>query len=96
MVHKPVNQFRFRFGQPEPVSVNKPSSNKEEFEPRPNISVYDNGVGLKGKRASEEEFEPRPNISIYENGANLKGTRTSEEEFEPRPNISIYENGVSL
>nr|GFB98215.1 hypothetical protein [Tanacetum cinerariifolium] len=23
-VHKPVNQFRFRFGQPKPVSVNKP------------------------------------------------------------------------
>nr|GEX09474.1 ATP-dependent DNA helicase PIF1-like [Tanacetum cinerariifolium] len=72
------------------------SSNKEEFEPRPNISIYDNGVGLKGKRASEEEFEPRPNISVYENGASLEGKKASDKEFKPRPNISIYDNGANL
>ncbi|GJR74089.1 organ specific protein [Tanacetum coccineum] len=79
----------------EGTRTHEKSSNKEEFEPRPNISLYENDVNMKGTR-SGEEFEPKPNISVYDNGVGSKAKRTSEKEFEPRPNISVYENGVSL
>nr|GEX69178.1 hypothetical protein [Tanacetum cinerariifolium]GEX69184.1 hypothetical protein [Tanacetum cinerariifolium] len=62
----------------------------KEFEPRPNISTYDNGASLNGKKTSQGEFEPRPNVSVYDNGVGLNGKKTVENEFEPRPNISVY------
>ncbi|CAI9294263.1 unnamed protein product [Lactuca saligna] len=74
---------------------NERKSSKDDFEPRPNISVYDNSAGLKEKKMCPDDFEPRPNISIYENGASVKGKKVVEEEFEPRPNVSIYDNSAS-
>ncbi|KAF5755818.1 putative organ specific protein [Helianthus annuus] len=76
-----------------------PNDNNNDFEPRPNISVYDNDTDLKdlkGKKNVGEEFEPRPNISVYDTDTNLKGQRNVDEEFEPRPNISVYDNDTSL
>ncbi|PWA57437.1 organ specific protein [Artemisia annua] len=67
----------------------------KDFEPRPNISVYEHSEGLKAEMF-DKDFEPRPNISTYDNGASLNSKKTSQEEFEPRPNISVYDNGVGL
>nr|GEX45977.1 hypothetical protein [Tanacetum cinerariifolium] len=69
---RPLSSLKSHCHTLEATRTHDKSSNKEEFEPRPNISVYENGASLEGKKASEEEFEPRPNISIYENGVNLK------------------------
>ncbi|PWA61309.1 organ specific protein [Artemisia annua] len=70
----------------------KPSDDKQ-FEPRPNVSVYGNGMGLKdlkGKKTYQEEFEPRPNVSVYDNDVRLDGKKTLDHKFEPRPNVSVY------
>ncbi|XP_023747582.1 organ-specific protein S2 isoform X1 [Lactuca sativa] len=75
---------------------NQRKSSNEDFQPRPNISVYDNSAGLKDKKIFPDDFEPRPNISMYENGASVKGKKMSDEEFEPRPNISVYDNSATL
>ncbi|XP_023747581.1 organ-specific protein S2 isoform X1 [Lactuca sativa] len=75
---------------------NQRKSPNEDFEPRPNILVYDNSAGLKDKKMFPNDFEPRPNVSIYENGASVKGKKMFDEEFEPRPNVSVYDNSGSL
>ncbi|KAJ0433926.1 putative organ specific protein [Helianthus annuus] len=72
------------------------SSGHDDFEPRPNISVYDEDTSLKGKKNVDEEFEPRPNISVYDNDTGLKSKKNVDEEFEPRPNISVYDNDLRM
>ncbi|KAI3509570.1 hypothetical protein L1887_24946 [Cichorium endivia] len=68
---------------------NQRMSSNEDFEPRPNISVYDNGASLKSKKTFDEEFEPRPSTTAY-GGASLKDKKTFDEEFEPRPSTTAY------
>lgn len=48
-------------------------SSNEDLEPRPDILIYDNSVGLKSKKTFVEDFEPIPNLSVYENGSSVKG-----------------------
>ncbi|KAI3753254.1 hypothetical protein L2E82_25301 [Cichorium intybus] len=69
---------------------NQRKSSSEDFEPRPNILVYDNGAALKSKKTSDDDFEPWPNLSVYDSGAGLKGKKTFDEEFEPRPSATGY------
>ncbi|CAI9294265.1 unnamed protein product [Lactuca saligna] len=55
---------------------NQRKSSNEEFEPRPNVSVYDNSAGLKGKKMFDEEFE---------NNGSLMMIRTSHETSGVKP-----------
>ncbi|KAL9370871.1 hypothetical protein Peur_036011 [Populus x canadensis] len=103
------NNFVKDFG-PQPTATSydngiKPAKDKSfskdfhpnsHFEPGPNISVYDDGVGLKGKKLSSDDFEPRPNVSVSHDDATLKGEKSFPEDFEPGPNISVYDDGVGL
>nr|XP_043622294.1 organ-specific protein S2-like isoform X1 [Erigeron canadensis] len=70
----------------------------KEFEPKPNVSIYYNGMNLKGKKTSyDKKFEPRSNFwAVYGDDENLKGAKKSQNDFEPRPNISVYDNGMNL
>lgn len=71
--------------------VNKYS---KEFEPRPNISAYnDDGEPEKEEKSFTRNFEPRPNISAYDDsGVGVKGEEDFDKSFEPRPNISVYQD----
>ncbi|KAI3769783.1 hypothetical protein L6452_00896 [Arctium lappa] len=86
---------------PDGDKKNKRSFDKD-FEPRPDVTVYDNGTGLKGlkdKRTFDKDFEPRPDATIYDNGTGLKGLkgkRTFDKDFEPRPDVTVYDNGTGL
>ncbi|CAI9294259.1 unnamed protein product [Lactuca saligna] len=62
-----------------------------DLEPRPDILIYDNSVGLKSKKTFVEDIKPIPNLSVYENGSSVKGKRTFDEEFEPRPSVTAYQ-----
>ncbi|XP_034927395.1 organ-specific protein P4 isoform X3 [Populus alba] len=64
----------------------------EDFEPRPNVSVYHDDAALKGEKSFPEDFEPRPNISVYDDGVGLKGKKSFSDEFEPRPSVTAYSN----
>ncbi|KAI3753255.1 hypothetical protein L2E82_25303 [Cichorium intybus] len=69
---------------------NQRMSSNEDVEPRPDISVYDNGASLKSKKTSDNDFEPWPNVSVYDSGAGLKGKKMFDEEFKPRPSATSY------
>lgn len=74
----------------------KVKSFADDFEPRPNISAYNDD----DSKTFSENFEPRPNISAYNEGETKSrddrtvGTKEANkpfaDDFEPRPNISVY------
>lgn len=66
----------------------------KDFEPGPNVSVYDNGIKSTKDNSFAEDFEPRPNVSVYDDDSALKGEKSFTEDFEPRPNVSVYDNDV--
>ncbi|XP_011048703.1 PREDICTED: organ-specific protein P4-like isoform X1 [Populus euphratica] len=96
--HNFVKDFR---QQPTATSYDngiEPAKNKyfsEDSDPKPNVSVYNDGV-VKGERSFAEDFEPRPNVSVFHDDATLKGEKSFTEDFEPRPSISVYDDGVGL
>ncbi len=50
------------------IMMSRPEEDKknvQDFEPSPNVSVYDNGIGLKNEKVNVDDFEPRPNVSVY-------------------------------
>nr|KAJ0197296.1 hypothetical protein LSAT_V11C700377560 [Lactuca sativa] len=67
------------------------SSNKN-FEPRSNISVYDNNVGFKSKKTFIEDFEPKPNILIYKKWCKCKIFEGSLSKCQ----MSCKDNSASL
>ncbi|KAG6762825.1 hypothetical protein POTOM_033349 [Populus tomentosa] len=90
------NNFVKDFGlQPSTTSdgvVKGERSFAEDFEPRPNVSVYHHDAALKGEKSFPEDFEPRPNVSVYDDGVGLKGKKSFSDEFEPRPSVTAYSN----
>lgn len=65
------------------------SFGSREFEPRPNISAYNDNS--KEDTSFVKDFEPRPNISAYNDNSKLKEDKSFEkDDFEPRPNVSAY------
>ncbi|KAK6916551.1 Organ specific protein [Dillenia turbinata] len=68
----------------------------EDFEPRPNVSVYDNDVKPTEEKSFIKDFEPRPNVSVYDNDIGLKEKEAFDKDFEPRPNVSVYDNDIGL
>ncbi|KAL0384106.1 UNVERIFIED_CONTAM: hypothetical protein Sradi_2804900 [Sesamum radiatum] len=70
--------------------LNANTSYQRDFEPKPNISSYNDAAKPKGEKSFKKDFEPRPNISAYDDDAKLRAKRSFKEDFEPRPNISAY------
>ncbi|KAG9128792.1 hypothetical protein Leryth_009569 [Lithospermum erythrorhizon] len=69
--------------------LKKKISFSNDFEPRPNLSIYDKD----GKPSVNEFFEPRPNVSSYGGDSDNNGLKEENkfvDDFEPRPNLSIY------
>ncbi|KAJ1378522.1 Organ specific protein [Sesbania bispinosa] len=58
----------------------------EEFEPRPNVSAYEDD-DTKGNKRYTKDFEPRPNVSAYEDDEKPAPVNT---DFEPRPSATKY------
>lgn len=88
----------------EPLVTNtQPTGKKvftEYFEPRPNISAYDDdGIDTKENKKFVKDFEPRPNLTGYnDDKMSLNIGRNSEKppvnnESEPMPNVWIYNDG---
>ncbi|KAJ9159922.1 hypothetical protein P3X46_025373 [Hevea brasiliensis] len=77
-----------------------------DFEPRPDVSIYHDDVGLKGEiemplkeKSFFKDLELIPDVSIYHNDISLKAKKPLDEtsfvkEFEPRPDVSIYHNDI--
>ncbi|MGD7340697.1 organ-specific protein, partial [Ralstonia pseudosolanacearum] len=59
----------------------------ENFEPRPNVSVYHDDSETSEGKTFVKDFEPRPNVSVYHDDSESKAF---VKDFEPRPNISVY------
>ncbi|XP_050363051.1 organ-specific protein P4-like [Argentina anserina] len=69
----------------------KPKIEIEEFEPRPNVSVYHNDSEVKGSSKSIDNMESKDNGSKDKLSFEAKAkTHAFEEDFEPRPNVSMY------
>ncbi|KAK3022021.1 hypothetical protein RJ639_047411 [Escallonia herrerae] len=69
----------------------KPSG--DEFEPRPNVSVYHDDEKLTEDKSFVQEFEPRP---AYHDDEKLTEDKSFVQEFEPRPNVSAYDDDANL
>ncbi|XP_002509473.3 organ-specific protein P4 [Ricinus communis] len=69
----------------------KPGQSKsffKNFEPVPNLSVYNNDSILKEKKSFfVKDFEPRPDASVYDNDVGLKEDKSFAEDFEAIPNL---------
>nr|XP_043622295.1 organ-specific protein S2-like isoform X2 [Erigeron canadensis] len=88
---EPRSNFWAVYGDDENLKGAKKSQN--DFEPRPNISVYDNGMNLKDKKTSlDKDFVPRPNGSVYGDDENSKGAKMPQNDFEPRQNVYVKNN----
>ena len=64
----------------------------EDFEPRPNVSVYHDDGKLGEEKSFVKDFEPRPNVSVYHDDE-VDASKEDEsfvKDFEPRPNVSVY------
>ncbi|XP_050231034.1 organ-specific protein S2-like [Mercurialis annua] len=67
------------------------TSFSDDFEPRPNLSVYhDDASDGKDGKSFVKDFEPRPNLSVYDDDVGLKEEKPFVNDFEPRPNLSVY------
>lgn len=75
---------------------NQIKSFNKDFEPRPSLTGYDNGIGLKDEKKFDKDFEPRPSLTGYDNGKGLEGKKSFNENFEPRPSATGYDNGTGL
>uniref|UniRef100_A0A5B7BV51 Putative organ-specific protein P4-like isoform X1 n=1 Tax=Davidia involucrata TaxID=16924 RepID=A0A5B7BV51_DAVIN len=64
----------------------------EDFEPRHNVLVYNDGTKLTEEKSFVKDFEPRPNLSVYHDDAGLKEEKSFDKDFEPRPNLSVYQD----
>ncbi|PQP95895.1 organ-specific protein S2 [Prunus yedoensis var. nudiflora] len=65
--------------------VKKPFVEVEEFEPRPNVSSY-NDDETKASLSSKDNAGPKAKQSF----AAKEDKQPFEEDFEPRPNVSVY------
>ncbi|XP_021829931.1 organ-specific protein S2-like [Prunus avium] len=65
--------------------VKKPFVEVEEFEPRPNVSSY-NDDETKAELSSKNNAGPKAKQSF----AAKEDKQPFEEDFEPRPNVSVY------
>ncbi|RVX12243.1 Organ-specific protein S2 [Vitis vinifera] len=63
----------------------------EDFEPRPNVSVYHDDSKVGEEKSFVKDFEPGPNLSVYhDDEVASKGDKSFVNDFEPRPNLSVY------
>jgi hypothetical protein len=71
---------------------NKNQPFAEDFEPRPNISAYnDDDVGREKEKKFVKDFEPRPNLSAYDDDdVGQETEKKFVKDFDPRPDASIH------
>ncbi|KAF9624761.1 hypothetical protein IFM89_013842 [Coptis chinensis] len=68
----------------------------EDFEPRPNLSVYDNDAENKEVNIFVKDLEPRPSATGYYKDAGNKEDKSFVKDSEPRPNVSVYHDDTEL
>lgn len=74
----------------------------KNFEPRPDVSIYHDHIGLQKKNPMHEtyslqKFKSRPDVTIYHNDIVLEAEKQWNEKsflkkLEPRYDVSIYHN----
>ncbi|KAI4297425.1 hypothetical protein L6164_037317 [Bauhinia variegata] len=66
----------------------------QDFEPRPSVTDYNNGIVAIEKKPFTKGFEPRPSVTNYNNSMVTMVKKLFTESFELKPSVTDYNNGI--